>query len=565
MKNNSGQKVRRNKLIVLQKKEGLMIKRMLTGMLVMLLGSFALAADVKFVEAPIDFPNTPVKVALETVFLKSGVPYSIEVPDLSTFGNVTLTITERQELDTVLALILEPKNLECKVDAGGIYHVKKKVPDDNKLPRVTKLYALTYATAGELVRQMKSVLTKDGVVSVDVGTNALIITDVAEVFEGIESLLKELDNPDRKAKLISIKTKLLETVKKTDTTLGVDLQYTNTTAMTIGGATLASTAGRWFGTMYKSTNYLGTATGVSGAFFGPFSYQPADLSFTAEGEMWATQQTTQVDMVADPDVIVEDGTEARVQIGSREPIVSKTSSTAGDTFSYTYQDVNIILQVTPQSQRDGTISVQINPQLNQIAGYVVTSDGMRVPIIDNREIRTKLFVNNGGTIRLGGMLKERTTISETKVPFLGDIPLIGLLFKMSNPVVEKSDVSLFVSPHIVDYAPPRCQNTPWISQYEVKVPGETDVLLDWKLDLPFGANGIYSYNIYRDVQPITDLTDRRPYAAGVNGDSTSWMDLSRKRRGQTYYYVVTAVNPSGMEQAIDPSGKSNAVITIPDR
>ncbi|MFH1073540.1 MAG: hypothetical protein V1752_00470, partial [Candidatus Firestonebacteria bacterium] len=72
-----------------------MIKRILTVVVALLTGVFAFAADPKFVEAPIDFPNTPVKVALETVFLRSGVQYSIEVDNIDTFGNVTLTINER--------------------------------------------------------------------------------------------------------------------------------------------------------------------------------------------------------------------------------------------------------------------------------------------------------------------------------------------------------------------------------------------------------------------------------------------------------------------------------------
>ncbi|MCX5776073.1 MAG: hypothetical protein NTX32_00330 [Candidatus Firestonebacteria bacterium] len=531
--------------------------------MLMVLSVFAIGAPI-YVEPPIDFPNTPVKLALETVFMKTGVQYSIDVEDIDSYGKVTLTITERHELETVLNLLLEPKNLEFVKDAGSIYHIKKKAKETTSVVRVTKLYALTYATAGELVRQMKSVLTKDGVVSVDVGTNALIITDVAEVFEGIESLLKELDNPERKAKLISIKTKLLETTKKNDTMSRFDVQYTNKSAVTVGGGSLAAT-GRWFGTMYKSGTLLGTAGAAAGAFFGPFTFTPADNSYSLEFEMFAGSATTQVDMVADPDVVVEDGTEAKVIIGSREPIFSTTIGSSTTTESFTYQDINITILVTPQSQRDGTISVQINPQLNQIAGYRYGALGSAAPIIDIREIRTKLFVGNGGMIRLGGMLKERTTLSEIKVPFLGDIPILGMLFKTTNPVSEKLDVSLFVTPHIVDYAPPRCQNTPWISQYEVKVPGETDVLIDWKLDLPFGANGVFSYNIYRDTQPITDLIDRKPFSGSINGDSTSWLDVSRKGRGQTYYYVVTAVNPSGMEQAIDPTGKSNAVITIPEK
>ena len=512
-----------------------------------------------FVEPPIDFPNTPLKIALETVFLKAGAQYSIDV-DLSNYGPATLTINEKTELETLLNLLLEPKGLSF-VKEGAIYKIRKKEKDTSGPPRVTKLYALTYATAGELVRQMKSVLTKEGVVSVDVGTNSLIITDVAEVFEGIENLLKELDNPERKAKLISIKTKLIESSRQSTTMLGIDVQYSNTGPLALGSGNL-NAAGRWLGTMYKSGTRIISGS-VGGAFFGPFTYTPTDNTFTLEMEMYATQNSTSLEMVANPDVVVEDGTEARVQIGTREPIESLSVTSAGDsTYTYTYQDVNMILQVTPQSQRDGTISVQINPQLNQISGRVGV---LQIPRIDNREVRTKLFVSNGGTIRLGGMLKDKTTVSEVKVPFLGDIPLLGLLFKTVSPEIEKVDIQLLVSPHIVDYAPPRCKNTPWISQYEVKVPGETDVLVDWKLDLPFGANGVYSYNVYRDVQPITDLSDRRPFSAGINGDSTSWVDMSKKRRGQTYYYVVTAVNPSGMEQAIDPSGKSCAVITIPDR
>jgi len=103
---------------------------------------------LKYVEPPIDFQNTPVKIAIETVFLKAGVQYSIEIADLTAFGNVTLAITERQELDTMLALILEPKNLQFIVDASGIYHVMKKEKDNSAPPRVTKLYAITDATAG---------------------------------------------------------------------------------------------------------------------------------------------------------------------------------------------------------------------------------------------------------------------------------------------------------------------------------------------------------------------------------------------------------------------------------
>jgi len=523
----------------------------------------AVMAQEVYVEPPLEFSDTPVRTALDTIFLKAGnVPYSIEIPNGSDMGLVTLKLTEKTELEALLRLILDPRGLDYKKDNGGVYHVTKKSGEtSNAVPtKVTKLYALTYATAGEIVRQVKGVLTKDGVISVDVGTNALIISDDPSVFEGVENLLKELDNPERKAKLVSIKTKLLELSKINDTSLAIDAQYSKTGPISILGGNLASLpVGTSFG--------AGGSIPRQGFYLGPVTWT-AGLE-TVIAALSATCTASTIEMTAEPDVVVEDGTEARIQMGSKEPILTATATSAGTTITYTYQDVNVTLTVTPQSQRDGTISVQINPQINQIAGYEVFVDSSgsetRVPRIDNREVRTKLFVNNGGTIRLGGMFKDRVTTTENKIPFLGDIPLLGLLFKSTNPRQEKVELQMLVSPHVVDYAPPRCKDTPWVSALEASMAGDMDVKVDWSKDLPFGANGIFQYNIYRDTSPITSLEERRPFAAGVSGDSTNWVDGSKKRRNGTYYYVITAVNPSGMEQSISSDPKFNAVITIPER
>ena len=120
-------------------------------LLISVLLTCALFSAPIFVEAPIDFPNTPVKIAPETAFLKPGRMSSIAVEDLSKYGNVTLTLCQRQELDTVLTLILEPKGLQFTVDASGIYHVKKNEKNNSEPPRVTKLYTFTNATAGGAV------------------------------------------------------------------------------------------------------------------------------------------------------------------------------------------------------------------------------------------------------------------------------------------------------------------------------------------------------------------------------------------------------------------------------
>ena len=538
------------------------MKKVLIALAALLLCGVVSAQNV-YVEPPLEFSDTPVRTALDTIFMKAGnVPYSIEITNPAEVPPVTLKLTERQELEALLKLVLDSRNLEFKKDAGGVYHISKvgAAAKTTSVAKVTKLFALTYATAGEIVRQVKGVLTKDGGISVDVGTNALIISDDPSVFEGVENLLKELDNPERKAKLISIKTRLLEVSNNTDTLMAIDAQYSKAANLSVLGATLSNPfmLGTRFGVSNPTT---GLAAVGQGFYLGPVTWTSGvDSVLTG---LFASCQSTKVEMTADPDVVVEDGTEARIQIGTKEPILSSTVSNGVISYTYTYQDVNIVLTVTPQSQRDNTISIQINPVVNQISGSVSAGTSGTVPRIDNREVRTKLFVANGGTIRLGGMYKDRTTTSELKVPILGDIPLLGLLFKSTEPKNDKIDLQMLVSPHIVDYAPPRCKETPWIAILEATMVGDMDVKVDWSKDLPYGANNIFSYNVYRDTNPITSLEERKPFASGVSGDSTNWVDTTKKRRGGTYYYVVTAINPSGMEQSISNDSKFNAQITIP--
>jgi len=414
--------------------------------LVLLLAmTISIFCETKYVEAPLEFTNTPLKLAIETVFLKAGVKYSIE-KELTHYGNVTLTITQKQDLDTILNLILEPKNLRFKVDADKVYHIGYFIDHEycggNR--KVTKLYPLTYVLAGDISRAMKGVLTLDGVVAVDITLNSLIITDVPEVFEGIESLLKEIDiprcDPDIQVGLLFIRSDFLE-----------------------NGGTL------------------------------PCFLKVKELIKAGKlNDSYMFELRSKENAVTDGEFVMKN---------------SKVNAKYSAFFT-----------------RDGYIKLSFDISL---AGNEI------LPVVN--KIKTEISIKNGETY----------------------------------PVIKANsdgrNYCLYVIATRKDYAQPRCQNTPWISQYEIKVPGETDVLVDWKLDLPFGANGISHYRAYRDTKPIWDVKNMKPIQDFIEGGSTSWMDLTPKDRNRTYYYVVTAVNASGMEQAIDRTGRSNAVITIPER
>ena len=396
-----------------------------------------------FIEPPIDFPNTPVKVALETVFLKTGIQYSIDVDDIGKYGNVTLTITQRQELDTLLLLILEPKNLKFARDAHGIYHISN-APVPIWSCGVRKLYPLTYVSAPRIVRQIKSVLTNDGVVSADIPTNSLLICDNAEVFEGIESLLKKIDvpekDPDIQLGLLFVKNELL-----------------------VKGGTLP---------VFPEVKELMKSGKIPDAYM---------------FELLAKEKTV---------------TEGEFIVKNSKVNVKCSVSTIK------WGSLNIALDITLAGS-------EIFPGTNKI--------------------KTEISVNNGET------------------------------YPVIKTMSDGKSYGLYVTASVKDCAPPRCKNTPWISEYEVSIPETRDVLINWKLDLPFSANGISHYRAYRDTKPITDVKDMKPLQDFIDGGSNYWLDTSPKDKGRTYYYFVTAVNPTGMEQAIDPSGKYCAVITIPER
>jgi len=395
-----------------------------------------------FVDPPIDFPNTSVKSALETVFLKTGVKYSIEVDDINKYGNVTLMITERQELDTILYLILEPHRLKYEKDASGVYCIKKKV--DIFRGDFHKLYAFTYARVEKVAAEIRKILTKDGVVSVDTVTNAIIIADFSEVFEGVEDLLSQLDKPGKETNIR-------------------------------------------FGYMF-----------IDGAL--P-NRKNNSICFS-EIEGMIKNKKIQNSYVFD--------------IFSEKNVVSESA------FNLKNSKINIKCSAFGDLYMDSKIKIEASFQGEDFCPAI-------------KKINTEFTVKNGEVV-----------------------PVLQM-------TLDGKSYGLYLSAIMKDNAPPRCQNTPWISQYEIRMSEKTDVLIDWKQDLPFGANGISHYRAYRDTKPITDIHDMKPIQNFIDGGSTSWMDTTPKERRRTYYYVVTAVNASGMEQAIDSTGRSNVVITIPER
>ena len=152
-------------------------------------------------------------------------------------------------------------------------------------------------------------------------------------------------------------------------------------------------------------------------------------NFIVDLELSAAQAETQANIIASPRVITANQKQATIKQGIEIPYQQSASSGAT---TIQFKDAVLLLKVTPQITPDNRIILDLNVRDDSVGTVVVASGGVNVPSIDTREITTQVLVNDGQTVVLGGILQTTQREDDTKVPFLGDIPVLGHLFKSTN-------------------------------------------------------------------------------------------------------------------------------------
>jgi len=145
-------------------------------------------------------------------------------------------------------------------------------------------------------------------------------------------------------------------------------------------------------------------------------------------------------------------------VGTRQPYatstISQSDTTATTSWSAEFIDVGVTLTVTPTINKDGFVKMHIKPEVSTLTDWFEILDDagtaeIRLPEIDTSNAETDIMIKDGRTIIIGGLIKESTTESERKYPFLGDIPLFGTLFKSITDVKETKELVVFLTPHII--------------------------------------------------------------------------------------------------------------------
>lgn len=332
--------------------------------------------------------------------------------------------------------------------SSGYTYVKEgkvlRIVSKQEMPLATEVFELQFISAEQIKEAISSLVTKQGSFktfskfSEGKYANCLIVTDTPESLQVIREIVKKLD---KKLRQVMIEAKFCEVTLNKDDEVGIEwvLKASLTGAK---GPTV-------FPLNKKGRNILQppeTITTTSGSFtLGTMSF--ADFSATVH----ALDTKTRVKLIASPQVAAMDGQEAEIIIGDKVPIplYERNASTGNlEVSGYQIEDIGTVLKVTPVINNDNTVTLKIHPEVSEITDYTGPNDER--PIVSSREITTVFTVQDSKTIVLGGLRKQTLSNAFKRVPLLGRIPLVGRLFRYNDDSDERTELLIFITPHILE-------------------------------------------------------------------------------------------------------------------
>jgi general secretion pathway protein D len=269
---------------------------------------------------------------------------------------------------------------------------------------------------------------------IDTDAKTLMVIADEETNAAITKLLEQLDRPVPQA---IIKVLFLEVTLTDELDLGTEFSYS--TVNDDGNKT--STYSSNFGLSSAPTQY------------GQFQLVKS-MNDNLKVTLKALATASKVEVLSRPSVMTRSNEEATITIGDSVPFVSnsQTTSTGLIVNSVQYQDIGIILKVTPRIDPDGMIELTVDPEISKIVegGNVQISAGVNAFTFTKRSASTKVIVPSGKTVVIGGLISNDDSKTEHKIPILGSIPFIGYLFKHTENKKVKKELLIFLTPSIVD-------------------------------------------------------------------------------------------------------------------
>jgi type II secretory pathway component GspD/PulD (secretin) len=458
--------------------------------------------------------DVPLTDAIRNLARQAGINYMLDPkigfgqvgPDGKATAQPNVSIRwENISAEQALTALLNNYTLQLTEDPKSkIARITTK--DPAALPPLsTKIIQLKYASPSNVVASVTATLTdKRSKVMPDVRTSQLVVVATEQEQVDVEQLIDRLDT---QTKQVLIETRLIETTVNPSTKKGVDWSGTlanqhvtfgngfmtgestttipgtpTTTTTTLpGGRTVSSTTA-------PASSTASTLTSILGG--GGFSYNtlsgvtPGIGFLNAEGvraTLSFLNNYAESKVLSSPRTVTLDNEEARIEVGTMFPIVNTTAGTANTTggSSVTYSNLTVSLKVTPRISANDFVNLKVTPnvtRLGPLVGSTVGGVNNAVYSFYTRQIETRVMIPSGNTLVMGGLIQDEVNKSNIKVPLLGDIPLLGGLFRVDSKDRNKGNLIVFITPTIIqdtDFQPTKS------TYLKTPVPTKDDVDEDW--------------------------------------------------------------------------------------
>ncbi|MDR9825460.1 type IV pilus secretin PilQ family protein [Vibrio sp. FNV 38] len=409
----------------------------------------------------INFQDIPVRNVLQLIADYND--FNLVVSD-SVAGNVTLRLDD-VPWQQVLEIILQVKGLDKRVNGNIILVAPKAELDLREQQQLEKarlaeefgdlsseIIKINFAKASDIAEMIGgdggfSMLSGRGTISIDERTNALLIRELPENIEVIRSIIDSLDIP---VKQVEIEARLVSINEGDMDELGVRWGFTSTNGNnTVGGSIESNLFQR--GLLDEDTlaidDFLNVNLAATSANASSIAFQVAKLGSDTllDLELSALQRESKAEIISSPRLITTNKKPAYIEQGTEIPYLESSSSGAT---TVAFKKAVLSLKVTPQITPDNRLVLDLSVTQDSPGEVVKTGTGEAVAI-NTQRIGTQVLVNNGETIVLGGIFQHGVTNSTDKVPVLGDLPLLGTLFKRTYEQFSKSELLIFVTPKVV--------------------------------------------------------------------------------------------------------------------
>ncbi|MEO8837797.1 MAG: type IV pilus secretin PilQ family protein, partial [Herbaspirillum sp.] len=407
----------------------------------------------------LNFQNVEVRAVLQVIADFTGL--NIITSD-TVNGNLTLRLKD-VPWDQALDIVLQAKGLDMRKNGSVIWIApkdelltKEKLELEQKMqiaelePLRTETFQLNYQKADAFKSVFgvdgagkNSILSKRGSAMVDPRTNKLFITDIPSKLEEVRKLIALTDVATRQ---VLIEARIVEATDTFSKDLGAKLSFglqgsgvgnPNFGGNQIGSATGPGQVGGSAVNLPAAPKGFSTGSSMALTLFNAAATRFINL------ELSALEQDGLGKIISNPRIVTADQQIALIEQGEEIPVT--TPGTLGSPPTTTYKKVNLKLEVTPQITPDGSVILLVDITKDSRGDVVV--GGLAV---NTKHVKTNVQVDNGGTVVIGGIYTQEEKNSVAKVPLLGDIPVLGNLFKNTSKISNKTELLVFLTPKIVN-------------------------------------------------------------------------------------------------------------------